>query len=114
MDFFINWFDLIWLPLVFLLAARRHWVKAVLLVLSCVLALRLQVELLAAIGYPHGLLPLWDWPALYRGYVVYGLFIATFLFLSFYAKRENNYVYLAAAITCFIAAFCVSTVAMVI
>ena len=107
-----QWLDLIWLPLVFVFTAKRHWITATLLVLFCVFTLRLQEELMIKIGHPTGFLPFWDWPVLYRGYVVYGLFILTFLSLSYFSKRENAYIYLAAAIGMFILSFCISTALM--
>jgi len=111
-DFIANWLDLIWIPFVFLFAARRHWVTALILVLSSVGMLRLQVELLTEIGYPTGFLPFIDMPLLHRGYVIYGFFLFSFLFLSYFSKRENGYVYIAAAIGIFILSFCLSSAAM--
>jgi len=118
LDFVLNnitaWLDFIWIPLVFVFAAKRHWVTAILLILMSIFTLRLQVELMQEIGYATGILPFWDWPVLYRGYIVYGVFIFTFLFLSFFSKRENAYVYIAAAIGIYVLSFCLSTALMLI
>jgi len=108
LDFAFTWFDLIWIPCVFIFAARRHWVTALIFVLLAIASLRLQVELMNDIGYPTGFLPLLSTPALWRGFFVYGFFIFVFLLLSFFSKRENAYVYIAAAIGMFIIAFCLS------
>ncbi len=104
--------DLIWIPLVFVFAARRHWVTALILVLVCILTLRLQNELMIEIGHPFGFLPFFSMPALYRGYIVYGVLILLFLLLSSFSRRENTFVYIAAAIGSFILAFCISMAVM--
>ncbi len=116
MDFSIlfQWLDLAWLPIALLLLHKGQRLKATFFILSCVFALRLQVDLLFGMGHPAGFLPFWDLPLLERGYIAYGVFVALFLILSYFSKKENPYVYMAAAITMFIAAFCVSTVAMIL
>lgn len=112
MNFIVNWFDLIWIPLIFIFAARRHWVTALIFVVTCILALRLQVELMVEIGHPTGFLPFVTMPALHRGYVIYGFFILVFLLLSFFSKREHALVYIAASIGMFILSFCITMGAM--
>jgi len=114
LEFAVNWFDLIWIPAVFIFAGRRHWVTAIILVLISILALRLQVELMTEIGLPTGILPFVSMPALHRGYVIYGFFIFIFLLLSFFSKREHNFVYIAAAIGTFILSFAITMGAMFI
>lgn len=110
--FIMQWLDLIWIPLVFVFTARRHWPIALILVITIILSLRLQVELMNEIGLSTGFLPFVDMYVLYRGYIIYGFFIFVFLLLSFFSKRENTYVYIAAAIGIFIFSFCLSSATM--
>lgn len=111
---FMDWIDLLWVPLTFFALHKGQRIKAVLFVLSCILTLRLQIELMEEIGYPDGILPLIDYSPLHRGYMTYGAFIAVFLILSHISREKDPYVFIAAAITVFIAAFCVSSFILVL
>lgn len=114
MDIFLNWFDLVWVPVALLVVNKGQKLKAVLFVLACALALRLQVELMVEINYPSGFLPLLDYPLLHRGFIIYGVFTAVFLALSFFSREKDHYIYIAAAIAVFTIAFCVSSFVMVL
>jgi len=112
MGLILNWLDILWFPAVFVFAGRRHWVTGNVLVLVTILTLRLQVELMTEIGYPNGFLPLLSMPVLYRGFIIYGFFLFIFLLLSSFSKRENSYIYIAAAIGIFIISFCITAAVM--
>lgn len=114
MDLLINWLDIIWIPIVFVIVGKKHWIKAICLVLACMFTLRLQIDLMEAIKHPSGIFSILDYPLLYRGYIVYGSFLGFFLSLSAFSKKENAYVYLAAAITIYFTAFCVSSVVFIL
>lgn len=114
MAYIINWIDLIWVFVALVVLHKGQRMKAVMFILSCVLALRLQVELMFEIGYPTGFFPLLEFPLLERGFMAYSVFIATFLALSYFSRERDTYIYMAASITVFITAFCVSTLVMVL
>ncbi len=114
MDYILNWADLGWILVAFVLLPKHQSFKAMLFILCCVLTLRLQVELMLEIGHPQGMLPFLDYPQLLRGYAVYGAFIFVFLLLSKFSKDVSTYVYIAAAITMYIVAFCTSSVVMLL
>lgn len=116
MDFSViySWLDLIWIPIAFLVVAKGKRLKSILFILSCVFTLRLQIELMHEIGKPAGILPFLDSPLLARGFLSYGLAISLFLLLSYYSRKEDPFVYIAAAITVYIAAFCVSSFVMIL
>ncbi len=111
-DIALNWLDALWIPLALIFLAKHQKIKGALFILLCMIALRLQVELFNELGYPDGFLPLWDFPIMYRGYIVYGLFIFGFLLLGHVSKERNSFVYMAAGISIFILAFCISLVTM--
>ena len=113
-DYILNWGDLLWVPLALLVVRKKQRLNAILFVLVCVLTLRLQVELMSSIGFSQGFLKFMDLPALWRGYMVYGVFIGLFLLLSRWSRERDPYVNIAAAITVFIAAFCISTFLMIL
>ena len=114
MNTYLNWMDLSWVVVALLAAHKGQRGKTVLFVLTCVLALRLQVELMNEIGYSTGLFPFFDFPLLQRGFLAYGVFIAIFLSLLHLSRERDPYIYMAAAITVFTVAFCVSTFVMVL
>jgi hypothetical protein len=114
MDILLNWLDLLWIPAAFMLLPLRQALKMTLLILSCVFTLRLQIELMEQIGYPYGILSLLDFPQLWRGYVVYGGFITLFFVLSKFSKNVSAYVFIAASLTFYFAAFFTSSVVMML
>ncbi len=114
MDILLNWLDLLWIPVAFMLLPLRQALQMTLLILSCVLTLRLQTELMEQIDFPYGILSLIDFPQLWRGYIVYGGFIALFFLLSKFSKNVSAYVFIAASLTFYFAAFFTSSVIMVL
>ena len=109
-----SWLDLIWIPIALLVIDKSKRIKSLIFVLSCIVTLRLQVQLMHDINRPSGILPFLDVPLLQRGFVAYGVAIALFLILSHYARREDPFVYIAAAITVYIAALCLSSLIMIL
>lgn len=107
-EIFLNWLDFLWIPFALFFMPKNQKIKAVIFVLVCILALRLQVELMTDIDYENGVLPFLKAPALYRGYFVYGLFIGFFLLMARISKENNPFIYLAAGISVFIFAFIIS------
>ena len=114
MALIMDWIDLAWIPVALLALHKGQRFKFVLFILICVFALRMQVELMQEIGYPQGLLPFVRFPLLERGMIAYGVFIAVFLSLSHWSREKDPYVFIAAAITVFIVAFCVSSFILVL
>ncbi len=111
-DFILDWLDFLWILIALIFLQKDQKLKGVLFILACMLSLRLQVELMTEIGYERGFLPFMTLPVLYRGYMVYGLFIGIFLLLGHVSKEKNSFIYMAAAISVFVIAFCVSMAIM--
>lgn len=114
MALIMDWIDLAWIPLALIAVHKGQRIKAIFFVLLCVFALRMQIELMNEIGYPLGIMPFLNYPLLERGFITYGAFIAIFLSLSHYSREKDHYVFIAAAITVFIVAFCVSSFILVL
>lgn len=108
------WIDLLWIPVSMMLVERSKWILTSLFILACVLLLRLQLELFGSIGFKNGFFGLLKSGAYDRGLVVYGVFIALFLFLAYFSKGGDKNVHMAASITILIMSFCVSSVIMVL
>lgn len=110
----IPWLDLIWVPVALLVVERGRKIKTALFAASCVLMLRFQIELLQSVGFPRGIFGLVDMPLLMRGQITYALFVLFFLLMSYWSPGVDKHVHIAASITIFITAFCVSTIVMVL
>lgn len=104
----INWLDLLWIPAALLALHKGQRLKAVLFVLACALMLRLQIQLMDAVGYPNGFLGLMSADLYTRGLITYSVFILGFFLLSYASPKVDNFVFVAASISTLIAAFCVS------
>lgn len=109
-----NHIDLLWVPVALLCLHKGQRLKAVLFVLACAFIMRLQIELMESIGYDDGFLRWIDASLYIRGLITYSLFILGFFILSSFSPRTDSFVYVAASITIFIAAFCVSSLVMVL
>lgn len=109
-----NYIDLLWVPVALLCLHKGQRLKAVLFVLTCAFALRLQIELMESIGYGRGFFRLIDASLYIRGMVAYSVFILGFFIMSHFSPKTDSFVYVAASITIFIAAFCVSSLIMVL
>ena len=112
--FIYQWIDLIWLPVGWFAVHKRHRILTVIFVLTCIVTMRTQIELMETIGYGTGILPFMDSPLRTRGLLVYGTVIALFLVLAHYSPRTREMIYFAAALTVYLFTFCLSMVFMVL
>ena len=111
---FLNWIDLIWVPIAFFVVAKPHRWYAVAFILSCLMVMRMQYELIAewgfgTEGFPNMLL---DSPPYLRGVVVYSLVFVLYLLLSHYSRKTAPVIYMAASISIFFVAFVFSFIVM--
>jgi hypothetical protein len=109
-----QWIDLLWIPVAVLTMEKGKRIFTCGFVFSCVLLLRLQVELLQKIGFAHGFFGWMDSDIYKRGLITYGFFIMLFLLIAYFSPGSDKNVHIAASIAIFIAAFCVSTFIMVL
>lgn len=110
----LPWADLLWAPIALLVVPKGVKIKTVIFTLLCAFLLRLQVEMLHQIHLDNGFFGVMEMPVLLRGQMVYGVFIAFFLLLAYFSPGVNKHVHIAASITMMIAAFCASTLLMVL
>ena len=109
-----DWIDMLWLPFAFFTMERGRKLLTCGFVLSCILLLRLQVELLQQLDHPEGFFHVFESRAFTRGLVSYGVFIAFFLLIARLSPGAMKAVHTAASISILIAAFCVSMFFMVL
>lgn len=114
MELILNYIDLIWAPVVYFVVAKQHRWYAVGFVLSCLMMLRMQYELIDEWGFGEEGFPdmLLDSHPYVRGIITYSVIFALYLVLSIYSKKTNPVIYMAASISIFFIAFITSFVIM--
>jgi len=104
--------DVLWLPLSwFVVRPYQRWITLA-FVLTCILTLRLQVELMDSTGFSFGFMHLMASSSYARGLVVYGAAIAIFLILAYLSPKVEKIIVFGAALSIYFAAFCTSMVLM--
>lgn len=109
-----QWIDLLWIPVALFTMERGKRLLTVGFVVSCALLLRLQVELMQQIGYPRGFFGFMGSAVLTRGQISYSVFVMALMILAHYSPGSDKSIHIAASISVMIAAFCVSTLVMVL
>lgn len=113
-EFIYQWLDVLWLPVAWLLVHKDHRWMTMGLIVTCILTLRTQVELMKAIGFPTGLLPVLDGPIYDRGLIGYGAVIGIFLILAHFSQSTGRMIFFTATISIYIMAFCLNMLLMVL
>ena len=108
------WIDLVWVPVALVAVEKGKRLLTLGFVGFCIVALRLQIELMDSLGFSRGYLGFMESGIYPRGIVTYGVFIAFFLLLAHFSKGSDKSVHMAASITILIAAFCLSSFIMVL
>lgn len=114
MNFLLQWIDLIWLPLAFFVVQKdqRPWVMG--FFISCMIMMRLQIELVESTGFVDGFLGLSGMSARARGIAVYTLFYAIYLVLVLFSPYSRGVMLMAASISVFFAALFTSMIIMIL
>lgn len=115
MTYFIYyWIDTIWLPIAFFTVHKKHRWLTVGFLISCMIMMRLQAEIMDAIGHPTGLLPIIDSPIQSRNLLIYSFFYILFLIMAVYSPNTERVVFLGACLSIFFAVFTVSGLALIL
>lgn len=112
--FIYQWIDLIWLPVGWFAVHRQHRLHMAAFIVTCLVTMRTQIELMESIGFGEGILKLMDSPLRTRGLVIYGVVIALFLLAAHYSPRTSPIVFLAASISIYIFTFSASMIVMLL
>ena len=110
----LPWIDLIWIPIALFTVHKPQRMITVAFLGSCMLMMRLQVELMHSINYPFGITGFWNMDVFRRGQVIYSIFYVIYIVLAIYSRDTKGVIYMAASISIFFAALFVSMIAMVI
>jgi hypothetical protein len=111
-SFIYQWIDFIWLPVGWLVVKKEQRITTSVFILTCLLTLRTQVELMEGTSFETGILPFMTSSMLSRGMVVYGVIISLFLVLVYYSPQSRGIIFFAAVISIYIFAFCISMILM--
>lgn len=109
-----QWIDLLWLPVGLVTVHQGQRVLTAIFMLTCILSMRAQVELMQSFGKPGGFTGILQAGAYERGLVVYGIVFTLFLILAYFSPRTKGVIFLAALLTIYILSFCLSMLVMAI
>lgn len=113
-SFIYQWMDLLWLPVGLFVAHKGQRIATSVFVVTCILTLRTQLEIMDEIKHPDGFLGLWSLGLYERGLIVYGILTMVFLILVHLSPRTKGVIFLAAMISLYLLGFCVSMLTMVL
>lgn len=108
------WLDAFWIPVAMLLVHTGQRLKAGFFVITCMIGLRLQVEIMTEAGFQQGITKWISLTAFDRGLIIYSLFICLFIVLAIYSPQTRGPIFLAACLSLFFMALLSSTVFMLI
>ncbi len=109
-----QWMDVIWLPLGLFIATKgQRWLVSAFFI-TCMIMMRLQVEVMQSINYPNGFAGLLSSGAFERGMVTYSLFYVIYLILVYFSPNSRGVIFFAASISIFFMAFFISSMVMLL
>lgn len=112
-ELFYQWIDFIWLPVGWFLVEKEQRLKVALYFLICIFTLRTQIELMESIDFPNGILGWVKFSLYHRGLVIYSLINVAFLAALHHFPATKGVFLIAFMLSVYVAAFCVSMLAMV-
>ena len=110
----INWIDILWLPLGVLLVHKPQRMYAAGFFLACFFMMRMQVELIESTGYPNGFLDILKMDVLRRAQITYSIFYVIYIALALYSRETKGAIFMAASISIFFAALFTSMIILVL
>ena len=114
MSFILQWIDLMWLPIGLASVHKPQRALSAGFFISCMIMMRLQIELMHSTGYSNGFTTLMTSDVSIRALVVYSLFYAIYIIMAVYSPKTTGTIYMAASISIFFAALFTSMIVMVI
>lgn len=112
--FFPQWVDSLWLLIALIIAGRKQKILSFAFILSCMAMMRLQVEMLGSMGFPHGVLSILPYHIFWRGLVVYSIIYALYFLFIKVSPGSKGSLLLASALTLFFGGFFISSFIMIL
>lgn len=112
--FFPQWIDSIWLLIALIAAGKKQRLLSLIFIGACMAMMRMQIEMLVAMGYSFGMLKLLPYHIFWRGVASYSLvYVLYFIFIRVF-PGSRGVLLLASMISLFFLAFLLSTFIMVL
>ena len=112
--FIYLWIDILWLPIAFFTVHKKHRWWAAGLIISCMIMMRLQIEIMEQIGHPNGILPIIESHVNLRALFVYSFFYILFIAMAHYSPKTDGIIFMGACLTIFFMVFVVSSFIMLL
>ncbi len=109
-----SYLDFLWVPITLLVVHKNQRWKSLIFVLTCLLTMRTQVELMESIGHSTGIMSLMNSSLMSRGMITYSIIIMLFLILAYYSPKTENIIFFTAMLSIYILAVCLSMILMVL
>lgn len=109
-----QWIDFIWLPVGVLVVRKEQRLMTFAFILTGLITLRTQVELIESTGFKTGFLNVMESSMLSRGMIVYSVVFMLFLVLAYFSPNTRGVIFFAAALSIYVLAFCSSMIIMVL
>ena len=108
------WIDVLWVIPVLWIARPKQRVLSALFMLSSMVMMRMQADMMGWIGFPNGLIGLMPYHVFMRGLVIYSIIYLVFILFLRFAPGSRGSLLLATTLTLFFAAFFASSLIMVL
>ena len=113
-DLLYYWIDVIWIPVLFFGVHKKHRWWALGFVISTMILIRLQSEIMISIGYEFGIVGYMTTNVYTRLLAVSSFFYALFLLMAHFSSQTRGVVFMAASLSIFFMVFLVGSIAMVL
>ena len=101
------WIDIIWIPILFFGVHKKHRWWALGFVISSMILIRLQSEIMTYIGYEFGIMGFMEMNVHTRLLAVSSFFYTLFLLMAHFSSRTQGVVFMAASLSFFFMIFLV-------
>jgi len=113
-DLIYYWIDIIWIPILYFGVHKKHRWWALGFVLSSMVLIRLQGEIMTFIGYEYGIINYLQSKVHTRLLAVSSLFYILYLLMAHFSPKTQGVVFMAASLSFFFMIFVVGSIVMVL
>lgn len=114
MNFIAHNIDLIWIPLGLVIVHKRHYGILLATLISGMVMMRMQSELMDFIEYPRGIFNFTNMLVYMRLMIFYNLMYAGFITFLHFSKMQDRIIILATAGSLFFGVVIISTLSMIL
>tara|TARA_R110001592_G_scaffold3525_18_gene20023 strand:- start:8231 stop:8578 length:348 start_codon:yes stop_codon:yes gene_type:complete len=108
------WIDVIWIPILFFGVHKKHRWWALGFVISTMILIRLQSEIMTHIGYEYGIIGYMTINVHTRLLAVSSFFYALYLLMAHFSSKTQGVVFMAASLSFFFMIFLIGSLVMLL